>query len=306
MKRSPVTGSLTLASSGFTWLGRPLQRGDSVVGLDVVNAYASTPRSRSRAPRATGLAAQTGAGYHSVRADLADTAAVQRCFAHHRFDRVMHLAAQAGVRYSLEIRGLRRQQRGWLPEHPRRLPAARRAAPGLCLELRVYGGNTALAVSASMQRGSAAAACTRPPSGQRADGAHLQPPVRPADHRPALLHRSGPGAGPTWRCSWLPARSSKASRSVFNHGPCARLHLRRRHREGWCAPATRPPVRPGARGDEPRAATQQSTTACSTSATATRCSSSNTSARSRKRSEPKPRSTCCPRNLATCPTPMPT
>ena len=43
-----------------------------------------------------------GVEYDFIQADLADRQAVEACFAEHRFDRVVHLAAQAGVRYSLE------------------------------------------------------------------------------------------------------------------------------------------------------------------------------------------------------------
>ena len=47
-------------------------------------------------------AEETGSSYAFSRADLADRAAVEAVFAAHRFDRVINLAAQAGVRYSLE------------------------------------------------------------------------------------------------------------------------------------------------------------------------------------------------------------
>ena len=87
---------------GFHTARRLLERGDSVIGLDVVNAYYDPTLKESRLSELDAVAAQTGSGYHSVRADLADAAAVERCFGQHRFDRVIHLAAQAGVRYSLE------------------------------------------------------------------------------------------------------------------------------------------------------------------------------------------------------------
>ena len=48
------------------------------------------------------MSRKTSAGFHFIRANLADQDAVRTCFADHRFDRVIHLAAQAGVRYSLE------------------------------------------------------------------------------------------------------------------------------------------------------------------------------------------------------------
>lgn len=82
---------------GFHATKRLLERGDSVVGFDVVNAYYDPAIKEAR------LAVLDAAGgdYTFVRADLADYSRVQACFEEHRFDRVIHLAAQAGVRYSL-------------------------------------------------------------------------------------------------------------------------------------------------------------------------------------------------------------
>ncbi|HOT26603.1 MAG TPA: NAD-dependent epimerase [Candidatus Ozemobacteraceae bacterium] len=74
-----------------------LARGDTVVGFDNVNDYYEVSLKEARLARLTGKP-----GFRFVRADLADKAAVDRLFAEHRFDRVIHLAAQAGVRYSLE------------------------------------------------------------------------------------------------------------------------------------------------------------------------------------------------------------
>jgi len=74
-----------------------LARGDTVVGFDNVNDYYEVSLKEARLARLTGKP-----GFRFVRADLADKAAVDRLFAECRFDRVIHLAAQAGVRYSLE------------------------------------------------------------------------------------------------------------------------------------------------------------------------------------------------------------
>jgi UDP-glucuronate 4-epimerase len=79
-----------------------MERGDSVVGIDVVNDYYDTRLKEARLADLAETAARTGAEYHFIRADLADGEVVRSCFAGHRFDRVIHLAAQAGVRYSLE------------------------------------------------------------------------------------------------------------------------------------------------------------------------------------------------------------
>lgn len=83
---------------GFHVAQRLLARGDSVVGFDVVNDYYDPAIKEAR------LAVLQGGngGFSFIRANLADRTAVERCFADHAFDRVIHLAAQAGVRYSLE------------------------------------------------------------------------------------------------------------------------------------------------------------------------------------------------------------
>ncbi len=74
-----------------------LARGDEVVGLDNVNDYYDPQLKEDRLSR---IADQPR--FSQVRAGLEDKAALERLFAEHRFDRVIHLAAQAGVRYSLE------------------------------------------------------------------------------------------------------------------------------------------------------------------------------------------------------------
>lgn len=79
-----------------------LDRGDAVVGFDVVNDYYDPRLKRARLRVLEQAAAGRGADYHFVEADLADSAAVKACFDAHRFDRVVHLAAQAGVRHSIE------------------------------------------------------------------------------------------------------------------------------------------------------------------------------------------------------------
>jgi len=74
-----------------------LQRGDTVVGLDNFNDYYDVTLKEARAA----LLAPYDK-FSMVRLDLVDRAAMESLFAAHRFDRVVHLAAQAGVRYSIE------------------------------------------------------------------------------------------------------------------------------------------------------------------------------------------------------------
>lgn len=79
-----------------------LERGDEVVGFDIVNDYYDVRLKQARLAELQSVSARTGAAYSFMQADLADREAVEQCFSDHRFDRVIHLAAQAGVRYSIE------------------------------------------------------------------------------------------------------------------------------------------------------------------------------------------------------------
>jgi UDP-glucuronate 4-epimerase len=87
---------------GFHTTQKLLERGDAVVGFDVVNDYYDPAIKEARLGALDRCAARTGSSFEFIRADLSDQAAVDGCFAKHSFDRVIHLAAQAGVRYSLE------------------------------------------------------------------------------------------------------------------------------------------------------------------------------------------------------------
>lgn len=87
---------------GYHTARRLLERGDSVVGYDVVNDYYDPSLKQARLSELSKLAERTGASYRSMQADLADADALAHAFRGQRYDRVIHLAAQAGVRYSLE------------------------------------------------------------------------------------------------------------------------------------------------------------------------------------------------------------
>ena len=73
-----------------------LDRGDEVVGLDNLNPYYDVKLKEARLAQLT-----PRNQFAFVKADLADKAAIDRMFAEHRPERVIHLAAQAGVRHSL-------------------------------------------------------------------------------------------------------------------------------------------------------------------------------------------------------------
>ena len=74
-----------------------LDRGDEVVGFDNLNAYYSVDLKKRRL-----ALLEPNPGFRFVKADLADAKAIDALFAEEKFDAVVHLAAQAGVRHSLE------------------------------------------------------------------------------------------------------------------------------------------------------------------------------------------------------------
>jgi UDP-glucuronate 4-epimerase len=79
---------------------RLLARGDRVVGLDNLNAYYDPALKRARLERLEALAPPGAFRFHHL--DLVDAAGVAALFAAERPDRVLHLAAQAGVRHSID------------------------------------------------------------------------------------------------------------------------------------------------------------------------------------------------------------
>ncbi len=82
---------------GMHTVERLLDRGHAVVGLDNFNDYYDVGLKRARMAR---LIARPS--FEAAEADICEAAALERLFAAHRFERVIHLAAQAGVRYSLK------------------------------------------------------------------------------------------------------------------------------------------------------------------------------------------------------------
>jgi len=91
---------LITGAAGFIGLHvaqRLLSRGDEVVGIDNLNAYYPPELKQSRLEQLAGQPA-----FRFERLDIADGPALNALFARERFDRVVHLAAQAGVRYSID------------------------------------------------------------------------------------------------------------------------------------------------------------------------------------------------------------
>jgi UDP-glucuronate 4-epimerase len=94
MSKHLVTG--TAGFIGFHLAERLLKRGIEVVGFDNLNDYYSVQLKRDRLAHLSNYD-----NFTMVEADLADQADVDSVFQSNDFERVVHLAAQAGVRYSL-------------------------------------------------------------------------------------------------------------------------------------------------------------------------------------------------------------
>jgi UDP-glucuronate 4-epimerase len=85
---------------GSTLALRLLARGDRVVGIDNLNDYYDVSLKEARLARL-----RAHAGFEFEKIDIVDRERIARVFAERHFDAVMHLAAQAGVRYSIENPG---------------------------------------------------------------------------------------------------------------------------------------------------------------------------------------------------------
>jgi UDP-glucuronate 4-epimerase len=90
-----VTGSAGFI--GSTLSHRLLERGDEVVGVDNLNDYYDVGLKEARLERLTGRS-----GFEQHRFDIEDADKLNGVFEAHQPDRVVHLAAQAGVRYGIE------------------------------------------------------------------------------------------------------------------------------------------------------------------------------------------------------------
>jgi UDP-glucuronate 4-epimerase len=140
---------------GFFVARRLLARGDAVTGLDNLNAYYDPGLKAARLAEIEGM----GGDWRFRRADLADKGAVAAAFEEAEkhggpFDRVIHLAAQAGVRYSLE--NPEAYVASNLAGFTHVLEACRRArTPHLVFASTssVYGANTAMPFSEGQEVG---------------------------------------------------------------------------------------------------------------------------------------------------------
>ena len=95
MKHIMITGVAGFIGSGLAL--RLLERGDAVYGIDNMNDYYEVSLKEARLARIKDQERFTFA-----KIDISDRAAMERLFQDNKFDAVMNLAAQAGVRYSIE------------------------------------------------------------------------------------------------------------------------------------------------------------------------------------------------------------
>src|SRR5450830_1998255 len=84
---------------GFHTILRLLDRGDQVIGVDNLNDYYDVSLKEARLAEISKH--PQAANFNFIKLDLADNKGTASIFAEYKFGRVVHLAAQAGVRYSL-------------------------------------------------------------------------------------------------------------------------------------------------------------------------------------------------------------
>jgi UDP-glucuronate 4-epimerase len=84
---------------GYNLATRLIARGDRVTGIDNVNDYYDVSLKEARL---ADLHAKSGGLFTFEKVDFADHIALEKALAPHQFDAVVHLGAQAGVRYSIE------------------------------------------------------------------------------------------------------------------------------------------------------------------------------------------------------------
>ena len=135
---------LVTGAAGFIGMHctlRLLARGEAVVGIDNLNDYYPVQLKRDRIAQAEAA----GGDYRFIRCDFADHEALEAALDGVAFDRIIHLGAQAGVRYSIE--NPRAYAQSNLVGHLNMLELARRRGLAHLVyasSSSVYGGNDSL------------------------------------------------------------------------------------------------------------------------------------------------------------------
>ena len=111
---------------GFHLSTRLMELGTPVLGFDNVNPYYDPALKRARIAQLQATAARTGTSFQLIEADLEHRQAVEAAFETHKPTKVVNLAAQAGVRYSIENPAAYIKQSGWLWTYFGGLPSLRR------------------------------------------------------------------------------------------------------------------------------------------------------------------------------------
>ena len=87
---------------GYHLARRLLELGNSVVGFDNLNSYYDPSLKRARIAQLEAIAGATSIPFQLIEADIEDREAVEAAFQQHNPQKVVNLAAQAGVRYSIK------------------------------------------------------------------------------------------------------------------------------------------------------------------------------------------------------------
>jgi len=126
---------------GYSCAQRLLTRGDEVVAIDNLNSYYDV---KLKHDRVSDLMSRFGNSYRFHKVDFSDHEALEAVLADEPFDAIIHLGAQAGVRYSIE--NPRAYVQANLVGHVNMLEVARaRTVPMVyASSSSVYGGNDTL------------------------------------------------------------------------------------------------------------------------------------------------------------------
>ncbi|RYY05714.1 MAG: NAD-dependent epimerase/dehydratase family protein, partial [Alphaproteobacteria bacterium] len=87
---------------GFNLSRHLLTRGDEVLGIDSLNDYYDVTLKHARLGELAKSGDGLGGGFAFKQVDFSDHVALETALGNEDFDRIVHLGAQAGVRYSIE------------------------------------------------------------------------------------------------------------------------------------------------------------------------------------------------------------